>query len=178
MFHPIFRKHRPHREEPHTRPIESYMTRRRGWIIASFSLCVMAISLGYYFLVHLPVEARERLRVRQDEAAMQERLEGARLEAEQERQIRWEKSRQQLIERNASERELQAYQLDMCINDSEQTYVLLWDRECAVRGLGQDCRLDDAASETLNTHLKDLKDECFKRYPQLPAGTTDEADET
>ena len=173
MFQPVFRK----RKEAKPRPsdFEAYWTKRRMWIVVTFSLMAATVSSGYYFAVYLPVAEASRRELIREQAALEERLEHARIDAEKERQLRWEDQQREQFESNRADKMNQGYQLDACLSGAEQDYVMLWDRECFARGLAQDCRLATDVSATLNGHLKDLKEECFRRFPQAPPGDVDAA---
>lgn len=130
----------------------------------------MAVVLGYYVLVHLPVQSKIQNDLRRDEQAMTEKLEEARLEQEKERQIRWEQLQQQEKEKIDAQRERSAIRLENCLADAEATYAGIWDRECGVRGYNANCRLPDDISLSLNEHFGQLRDECFLRFPQEAPG--------
>lgn len=55
--------------------------------------------------------------------------------------------------------------LEACLSDSFGTYREARANECSSRGLKDDCRLPVYVEDDLRDYLKELKDECFKRYP-------------
>lgn len=53
-----------------------------------------------------------------------------------------------------------------CFNQAYSAYNDRWNDTCRLDGLKEKCNLPTYRSELINTYHKELKDECFKKYPQ------------
>ncbi len=136
------------------------------WIAVTWTVIVFGSGGAYYFFAYLPAQEQHQVELKKQELDMQERVEKAKLDQETQRELRAEKLQQDQQKKAQDDKNAQRYFLDTCLQASEQQYVVLWDRECATRGAAQDCQLPNSLSTDLNGYLKQLKDECFKRYPQ------------
>jgi hypothetical protein len=152
--------------DPRPTKFEIYWTRRRMWIAVTWSVMVFSLSGAFYFVVYLPVQERQRLDLAREEQAMRERIEQNKLDLEEERQVRRERLEDQYRRKDAEDKQTERYLLETCLQNSELTYVQLWDQECLSLKSAPDCRLPDGIADELNAHFGKLKDECFKRYPQ------------
>lgn len=56
--------------------------------------------------------------------------------------------------------------ISMCLKQSYTLYKEKWNSTCKLDSLKEDCTLPKYRSEDINTYHKDLKDECYQRYPQ------------
>lgn len=56
--------------------------------------------------------------------------------------------------------------INSCLEKAYEGYKARWNSTCKLEGLEKDCTLKTDRSEIINNHHKDLKDECYKRYPQ------------
>lgn len=126
------------------------------WIAVTWSVMVAALAVSYYFFVFLPQQQRQQLDLAKQRQDLQSRLDQAGLDG-------LKSQADAAVKAKADERAL----IDACLKSVENSYTALWDRECADRGLGSDCRLPTTASNSLNQFDKEEKDNCFKRYPQV-----------
>ena len=74
-----------------------------------------------------------------------------------------EKIRQEKI-REAEEKESLR---NACLNNANDDYSWLWNNACKKRGLNNDCDLPSYIADDFNKSYKNLKDECFKKYPVM-----------
>lgn len=56
--------------------------------------------------------------------------------------------------------------INVCLKQAYDMYKNKWNSNCELEGLEKDCKLPKYRSEDVNVYHKDLKDECYKRYPQ------------
>lgn len=70
------------------------------------------------------------------------------------------------VEQQRSESLTKETRLNSCFNQAYDSYVDRWNSTCKLDGLKEKCSLPTSRSELINTYHKDLKDECFKKYPQ------------
>jgi hypothetical protein len=56
--------------------------------------------------------------------------------------------------------------LNNCLISAEVRGSNFWDSECEGKGLKEDCRLPTYNADRVDNHIKDDKNECFKKYPQ------------
>lgn len=55
--------------------------------------------------------------------------------------------------------------INACLKKAYESYKAKWNSICKLDGLKEDCTLNTDRSEIINDYHKDLKDECYKRYP-------------
>ena len=70
-----------------------------------------------------------------------------------------EEKRQKQIEKNKKD-------LLICISEAEKRIKDHWNKNCKAKGLKEDCLQDLEIVDIYIKRQKELKDECFKRYPQ------------
>jgi hypothetical protein len=98
---------------------------------------IIALSVGYYFVIFLPKNAEEKLKQAED-AKTQERV---------------------------SEYYRQA-SIDKCFTEAEAGYTSNWNTSCKLNGLKELCSLPSSDADTIEELRKVRKEECLKRYPQ------------
>lgn len=54
-----------------------------------------------------------------------------------------------------------------CLNSASDDYDWWWNKECKRRGLKNDCSLPTYIADDFSKSYKNLKDECFKKYPVI-----------
>ena len=74
-----------------------------------------------------------------------------------------EKIRQEKI-KEAEENEILR---NVCLDSASDDYDRWWNSSCKARGLKKDCSLPSHQSDSYNKAYKNLKDECFKKYPVI-----------
>ncbi|MBR4003179.1 MAG: hypothetical protein IKI95_03815 [Clostridia bacterium] len=74
-----------------------------------------------------------------------------------------EKIRQEKI-REAEENETLR---NVCLDSASDDYDRWWNSSCKARGLKKDCSLPSHQADSYNKAYKNLKDECFKKYPVI-----------
>lgn len=108
-----------------------------------FNLSVIAtflligFSVFYYFVIFLPEKERGRV----------------------------EQVRQEGLNKEIQKRE-QETKLDTCFNQAYEAYIARWNGICKIDGLEEKCKLPADRSEPTQIYYKELKDECFRKYPQ------------
>ncbi|MCK4592458.1 hypothetical protein KAT63_03425 [Candidatus Parcubacteria bacterium] len=56
--------------------------------------------------------------------------------------------------------------LDICLISADKNYTNYWNKECERLGKEIDCILPESITINAGNFRKQLKDECFKKYPQ------------
>lgn len=56
--------------------------------------------------------------------------------------------------------------LNSCLDLARQQEQKFWASECEAKGLKDDCLLPQYNANRADSYEKELKDECFKKYPQ------------
>lgn len=56
--------------------------------------------------------------------------------------------------------------LQECLKNAYEAYVESWDRDCKRLGKEKDCSLSPNLAEGWNKYHKEMKDDCFRKYPQ------------
>lgn len=120
-------------------------------IILIFSVLLVTSSVSYYFVIFLPEKEEAKLELQKD------------------------KFRLELLETEEAKKEREDNEtlLAICLRNAEADYNAMWNAQCERLGkLGlvewtqTSCFLPSETSDNLNDILKDLKDECFKKYSQ------------
>ena len=101
--------------------------------ILSIAALIVALSIGYYFVIYLP--QKDRLK-------------------------------EESIKQSQQQAEANKMLLNRCLVSAETRGSEFWDSECESQGLKKDCRLPTYNADRVDSHIKDNKNECFKRYPQ------------
>lgn len=52
-----------------------------------------------------------------------------------------------------------------CLNKVEGNYKDTWDKYCKSEGLASGCNLPTSLADSADNNRKQLRDECYKRYP-------------
>lgn len=55
---------------------------------------------------------------------------------------------------------------DSCLKIVEQSYKDNWNKNCKSKNLEPNCNLPSTLAESIENNRKQLRDECYKRYPQ------------
>lgn len=98
---------------------------------------IIALSIGYYFVIYLPKNAKEKLKQAED-VKTQERINE--------------------YYRQAS--------IDKCFSEAETNYTIYWNTACVSNGLKDLCQLPSKTGDDIEELRKTHKEECLKRYPQ------------
>lgn len=101
------------------------------------SMLIVALSLGYYFVIFLPQKESQRL-------------------------LREESIRKQEVN-EAKERQRQ---LNFCLTAAEFSKDNFWDRECESRGLTENCSLPAYNADRVDDTHKEDRNECFRKFSQ------------
>lgn len=56
---------------------------------------------------------------------------------------------------------------NVCLDSASDDYDRWWNSSCKERGLKKDCSLPSHQADSYNKAYKNLKDECFKKYPVI-----------
>lgn len=75
------------------------------------------------------------------------------------------KEKSQIVQQEAKEKDRQ-YKISLCLQQAYDMYRNRWNSACKLDGKKDDCTLPTSRSEVIEAFHKDLKDECYKRYPQ------------
>ena len=111
------------------------------WIKLSIiaGMLLISIAIFYYFVIFLPQQEKLKLKrqnIRQD--------------AEE-------------YKKSYNER-----MLDACLGDAYTSYINTWNENCKTAGINHKdsgCSLPISLADSHARYYKDLKEECFKRYP-------------
>lgn len=115
----------------------SHVTNNQHHFLFAISALIISISIGYYFVIYIPHRDKEKL--------------------DYERNI-------QIIKTMEDKATLK--NREECLQDAEIRGSEFWDSECEGQGLKKDCRLPTYNADRVDSHIKDAKNECFKKYPQ------------
>jgi predicted membrane protein len=106
-------------------------------IIIAFSILIVAVSIGYYFIIYIPKINADKL-------------------AEQKAQQRLEANTKLTNQTN----------LQDCLDQAATDSSTQWDKNCSTRGLKNDCSLPMDVSDSIGKAEVNQKNDCFKQYPQ------------
>lgn len=106
-------------------------------LIFTLSFLIIALSVAYYLVVYTPQQERVKLETQKQ---------NEKVAAEEKRQRKSD--------------------LDFCLILAGSSTSSFWDSECEGKGLGKDCLLPTYNADRVDTYEKNLKQDCFKKYPQ------------
>lgn len=112
--------------------------------VLAISIILIALSISYYFVVFIPNKEKYRLE-----------LEKQKIQAEQQKYTNGVKEKQSKI-----------ILLNKCLDDAHESLSKDWDAQCKVQGKQSECTLQSFVSDKLELRYKEIKEECFKKYPQ------------
>ena len=115
----------------------SDINNNRNTFLLAVSALIIALSVGYYFVIFLPQREQEKINLQKQ------------LQAEAE-----------------NKRKSDKVSLNSCLDAANNASYENWNKYCEIEGLKKDCNLPNDQSEKVNNHTKELKEECFKKYPQ------------
>ena len=98
---------------------------------------IVSLSIAYYFVIFLP----------------------------QKEQARIEQHRQEREETEKKARQSKIF-LQACLDNAYKGYSADWDSACQSQGKAVNCTLYGGIPKGIEDHLKQDKEECFKKYPQ------------
>lgn len=130
-----------------------------------FSVLLVALSFVYYYTYFLPQKESMRLKYEEEKETKQLELEIKKIELEEQKQ---EQLQEQLEEERKEEkaiRERNRYLLEQCLENAFEYYSNYWDKHCEELGKEKDCSLPSYYVERLDKLYKEMKDDCFKKYP-------------
>ncbi len=113
------------------------MSNNRNTFLLAVSALIIALSVGYYFVIFLPQTEQEKINLQ--------------------KQIQTE---------TENKRNSDRVSLSSCLDAANNASHENWNKYCEIEGLKKDCNLPSYQSEKVNNYTKELKDECFKKYPQ------------
>lgn len=106
-------------------------------LLLSVAALIVALSIGYYFVIFLPQKEQEKIQQeKQKNTAMEEK-----------------KTNEKLL-------------LNYCLEDAEKSYNYNWNKTCSTQRLEDECNLPSNMADSIDNYRKQQKDECFKKYPQ------------
>ena len=105
--------------------------------ILSVAGLIVALSIAYYLVIFLPHKEQEKINLQ--------------------KQMQIETESKRNVDRTA---------LNTCLDAVNNAGYENWNKYCETEGLKKDCNLPNYQSEKVNNYTKELKDECFKKYPQ------------
>jgi len=105
--------------------------------ILSIASLIIALSIAYYFVIFLPEKERSKLNLELKE-----------------QEARTEKQK------------INSVLLDDCLNDVGIRMNNSWNEVCKAKGLKEDCLQSLDVVEIHDKRNVELKNECFKKYPQ------------
>lgn len=56
---------------------------------------------------------------------------------------------------------------DICLRAAKAANDVLWNMECADLGREENCELPPEIADPMDDNLRYVRDECFKKYPQM-----------
>lgn len=105
--------------------------------IVAISFLVIALSIGYYFMMFLPKIEQDKLN-----------------------QLTQAQSQAQIA------KETNKSMLTACLADAYTTYINGWNSLCHSLGKDDKCLLYKDQADNRDRAYTEIKDECFKQYPQ------------
>ena len=120
-------------------------------ITTIIAVLIIAFSIFYYLVIFLPQKEQTKLELEERLRAEVQKAEEARRQEEEE------------------EKKLNKILLEACIESAYDTYIEDWNKNCRTSGINKrtdDCTLPLNLANSLNDIHKEMKDECFKKYPQ------------
>lgn len=111
--------------------------------IISLALLIAALGLAYYFIFALPRYNYEKILLEQQQQKAKED------------QVKNENERKALNQAN----------IDICIQNAEDSMSEHWDKLCLAKGLKKECLQPLEIVEIQDKRKTELKNECFKKYP-------------
>ena len=113
------------------------MENNRNTLLFAISALIIALSIGYYFVIFLPQKEQKKINLQK-----------------------------QMQTETENKRNSDRVSLDSCLGNANNASYDNWNKYCEIEGLKKDCNLPNYQSEKINNYTKELKDECFKKYPQ------------
>lgn len=111
-------------------------------------ICVITLSVFYYFVIFLPKEREAIRKAEQAEKATKEEAERA------------EKVRKELAQIMKESEKWKDY--NECIRAVDKDYHSNWESNCQSLRLGSECSLPLALSDRLNRSKKESEEQCYK----------------
>lgn len=111
-------------------------------------VAIITLSIAYYCVIFLPQKEQNKLN-----------FEREKWQAEQDGK---KKAAEDAAQNATSNRLL----LNLCLTSADETYSAQWEKECESRKLGKDCSLPTQIANDVGDYRKELKDDCYKNYPQ------------
>jgi len=103
--------------------------------IASLALLIIALSIGYYFVIFFPQKEQEKINLQN-----------------------------QIQTETENKRNSDRISLGSCLEDAKKTYSANWNSLCKARGKEAQCSLDDSDLSRAEKTLTATKEECFRKY--------------
>lgn len=112
--------------------------------IISLSFLIVALAVGYYFVIFLPHKDQEQVDLqKQAQAEKSIQIKAAQYTADQ-----------------------KAKDLRDCLLQADIDGGNFWNTECKGKGFDKDCALPTYNADRVDASIKDAKDLCIKEYPQ------------
>jgi len=119
-----------------------------------FSVLLAAFSLVYYYVYFLP-----------QKESIQLELEIKQIELEKQKQEQLERQLEEDRKEREKIRERNRYLLEECLKQAYDEHRESWDMECEGLGMKKGCRLPYLHAEREDKLYKELREDCFKKYP-------------
>jgi len=130
-----------------------------------FSVLLMALSFVYYYTYFLPQKESMRLKYEEEREIKQIELEIKQIELEEQKQKQLQEQLEKEREEEKADKERREYLLEECLQQTYDAYKEFWDSECEILGKEKDCWLPSWNAERCDKYHKEMKDDCFKKYP-------------
>jgi len=128
-------------------------------MILIFSALLISFSVFYYHVIFLPQKERARIELEQQ-------IEQAKIELQKQELLDGQRREIEAVEKIAEKERVDKLLLDICLSDAQSLYLNYWDRQCEIQERKSDCTLPHYIAEEVDGYHEELKDDCFRKYPQ------------
>lgn len=121
-------------------------------IIIIISTIIVVLGLGTYFFIGWKSYQLRKEQLKIDQIKQQNELDKQKQEEADKKKEEADKERNKTL-------------LDICLRVAGESYSSFWNSECAILGLGDDCKLPTWNANRVDEQEEKDRAECYKRYP-------------
>ena len=121
-------------------------------IIIIISTIIVMLALGTYFFIGWKSYQLRKEQLKIDQTKQQNEFDKQKQEEADKKKAEADKEKNQTL-------------LDICLGSAEEGYSSFWNSECAILGLGDDCKLPTWNANRVDEKRDKDKADCYKQYP-------------
>jgi len=151
---------------------------KQDWfkLLIALGVIIIALSFVYYFVIFTPNQAKikndlakQELLYKQEQDQKQQELKAAELQAEQDKAAQSQALKEEQIKNTRAAKISRNKNFATCFNTAQDNYDANWANNCKSFGKNGDltpsCLLPSNIADSIDQHLKDDRDYCYKFWP-------------